>query len=152
MSLGVLTAVLEWVEQLRIKTCQASQILCVYLICFALGGVDEPQFPSIGHQHLVAAVLEYPANPRRVGACLYGYAQWLLLRGEASPEGFGDGTQSRPSSITSPPSVSIRHRWLYLSPRSIPTVIGGFLLLPSSMGRSSFLWAKVESPYSVCRP
>src|SRR5215208_6575470 len=49
--------------------------------------------------------------------------------------------RSLPSSITSPLSVSSRHRWLYLSPRSIPSVIDGFLLLPSSMGRSSFLWA-----------
>jgi len=94
MSLGVLTAVFERIKQLRIQTCQASQILGVYLICFAPGGVDEPQFPSIGYQHLVAAVLEYPANPRRVGARLYGYAQRLvLLRGEALPEGLGDGTQ-----------------------------------------------------------
>jgi len=32
MSLGVLTAVLEWVQELRIKTCQASQVLGIDLI------------------------------------------------------------------------------------------------------------------------
>jgi hypothetical protein len=40
----------------------------------------------------VAALLEHPANPRRVGAGLYGYARGLL-GGEASSEGFGAGTQ-----------------------------------------------------------
>src|SRR5215218_9843237 len=43
------------------------------------------------------------------------------------------------SSIISPLSVLMRHRWLYLSPRSRPAVIFGCPLLPSSMGRSSFL-------------
>jgi hypothetical protein len=42
MSLELFTAVFEWVQQLRIQTCQASQILSVYLICFAFVGVDEP--------------------------------------------------------------------------------------------------------------
>src|SRR5215216_4212919 len=43
--------------------------------------------------------------------------------------------RSLPSSMTSPLSVSIRHRWLYLSPRSSPAVISGRSLLPSVMGR-----------------
>src|SRR3712207_769037 len=43
--------------------------------------------------------------------------------------------RSRPSSMTSPLSVSIKHRWLYLSPRSSPAVIFGCSLLPSVMGR-----------------
>jgi hypothetical protein len=58
MSLGVFASVLEWVEQLRIQTCEASQILGVYLISLVLVGVDEPQFTSIGYQDLVAAFLE----------------------------------------------------------------------------------------------
>jgi hypothetical protein len=57
MGLGVFASVLEWVEQLRIETCQASQIFSVYLVGFTLVGVDEPQFASVGHQYLVAALL-----------------------------------------------------------------------------------------------
>ena len=92
MGLGVLAPVLEWVEQLRIQTCQASQILSIDLIGLAFVGVDESQFTSIGHQDLVAALLEHPAHPRRVSSSLDGYAQ-QPLRGEAPPEGFGAGTQ-----------------------------------------------------------
>jgi len=36
MSLGVLTAVLEWVQELRIKPCQAGQVLGVYLVGLSL--------------------------------------------------------------------------------------------------------------------
>src|SRR5215212_2113486 len=46
--------------------------------------------------------------------------------------------RSLPSSMTSPLSVSMRQRRLYLSPRSNPAVICGWLLLPSILGRSSF--------------
>jgi hypothetical protein len=31
MGLGVFASVLEWVERLRVETCQASQIFSVYL-------------------------------------------------------------------------------------------------------------------------
>jgi hypothetical protein len=44
MSLGILTAVLEWVEQLRIEACQASQVLSIDLVGLAFVGIDEPQF------------------------------------------------------------------------------------------------------------
>ena len=70
MSLRVFAAVLEWVQQLRIETCQASQILGVDLVGLLLVGVDESQFASIGHQDLVRALLQEPANPRRVGSRL----------------------------------------------------------------------------------
>ena len=40
MSLGIFTSVLEWVEQFRIKTCEASEVLGIDLICFAFVGVD----------------------------------------------------------------------------------------------------------------
>src|SRR5215210_7393241 len=46
--------------------------------------------------------------------------------------------RSLPSSITSPLCESMRHRRLYLSPRSNPAVIFGRPLLPSMVGRSSF--------------
>src|SRR5215207_1194691 len=70
MSLGVFTPVVQWVKQFRIQTGQACQVLRIYLIGFALVGVDEPQFAGVGHKHLVAALLEYPACPRRVGTGL----------------------------------------------------------------------------------
>jgi hypothetical protein len=40
----------------------------------------------------VAPLFQQPANPRRMGSDLDGYAQ-LLLRVKAPPEGFGGGTQ-----------------------------------------------------------
>ena len=43
---------------------------------------------------LLTTLLEYPAHPGRVGARLDSYAQGLLLRVEASPEGFGGSVQS----------------------------------------------------------
>jgi hypothetical protein len=43
MSLGVFTPVLEGIQQLRIKTCQTSQVLSIYLICFTLVGVDDTE-------------------------------------------------------------------------------------------------------------
>src|SRR5215212_12271742 len=46
--------------------------------------------------------------------------------------------RSLPSSMTSPLSESMRHRRLYLSPRSNPAVIFGRPLLPSMVGRSTF--------------
>jgi hypothetical protein len=57
MSLAVFAPVLEWVQELRIQACQASQVLGIYLVGFALVGVDEPQFAGIGHKYLMAALL-----------------------------------------------------------------------------------------------
>ena len=57
MSLELFTSVLERVEQLRIQTCQASQVLGIDLIALVLIGVDEPTFTSIGHQNLVSTLL-----------------------------------------------------------------------------------------------
>jgi hypothetical protein len=74
MGLALFAPMLEWVQQLRIHSCQASQILGVYLIGLLLGGVDESQLASIGHQHLVTTLLQKPANPGRVGSRFYGYA------------------------------------------------------------------------------
>ena len=42
MSLAPFTVVLEWVEQLRIQTRQASQSLGAYLVGLSLVRVDEP--------------------------------------------------------------------------------------------------------------
>jgi hypothetical protein len=84
MSLGVFAPMFEWVQKLRIKACQASQILGVNLIRFAFVRIDEPQFASIGHQDLVAALLEQTAYPGRVGTGLYSYTE-RLLTSEAQP-------------------------------------------------------------------
>ena len=78
MSLALFTPVLEWVEQFRIETCQASEILGVDLIRFAFVGVDESQFAGIGHQDLMGAPFEQTANPGRVGTGLDCYAHGLL--------------------------------------------------------------------------
>ena len=77
---------------------------------FACSGVDEPQFAGVGHQDLVAAPLQEPANPGRVGPGLDRDGHRRPLRSEASPEGLRGGAQSRPSSITSALSVSMRQR------------------------------------------
>jgi len=79
MSLGVFAAVFEWIKQFRIKTCEASEVLGIYLVSLALVCVDQPRLARVGHQHPMATLLEHPANPRGVGSRLYGYAQWLLL-------------------------------------------------------------------------
>ena len=91
MPLGVFTPVLYRVQKLRIQACQAGQILGIHFIRLLLVGVDKPQFASIGHQDLVAALLQHPANPGRVGSRFYGYAQ-RLLEGEASSESLWGGT------------------------------------------------------------
>jgi hypothetical protein len=57
MSLGVFASVLEWVQELRIQTCQAGQVLSIDLIGLTLVGVDEPRLARIGYQYLVAALL-----------------------------------------------------------------------------------------------
>jgi hypothetical protein len=100
----------EWVQQLRIHSCQASEVLGVNLIRFAFVGVDESQFAGIGHKDLVGAPFEQTAYPGRVGSCLYGYAQWLLLGGEASPEGLWGRTQPTLLDHLAALSVSMRQR------------------------------------------
>ncbi len=56
MSLALFAPMLYGVEELQIHSCQASQVLGVYLICLAFVGVDEPQFAGIGNQDLVASL------------------------------------------------------------------------------------------------
>jgi hypothetical protein len=92
VGLGIFAPVLERVQQLRIEACQAAQVLGICLVGLSLVGVDESQFASVGHQHLVATFLEHPARPRRVGPCFDRDAHGAL-RGEATLEGFGGGAQ-----------------------------------------------------------
>ena len=63
MSLALFASVLEWIEQLRVHSSQASQVLGIYLICLTLVGVDEPQLAGVSHQDLVATFLKHPARP-----------------------------------------------------------------------------------------
>src|SRR5215211_7210630 len=61
--------------------------------------------------------------------------------------------RSIPSSMTSPLSVSIRQRRLYLSPRSSPAVIFGCSLLPSiSRADPPSHFGPLKSPLNICRP
>ena len=57
MGLALFASMLEWVQQLRVHSSQASQILGIDLIGLAFVGIDEPQFTGIGHQHLVTTLL-----------------------------------------------------------------------------------------------
>src|SRR5215218_4651198 len=77
----------ERIEQFRVHSSQASQVLGIYFICLAFVGIDEPQLAGIGHQDLVTTLLQEPANPGRVGSRFYGDAHRRLLGGEASSEG-----------------------------------------------------------------
>jgi hypothetical protein len=54
VSLGLFAPVLERIEQLRVQTSQASQVLGIDLVGLSLVGVDEPCLASVGHQDLVA--------------------------------------------------------------------------------------------------
>jgi hypothetical protein len=92
MSLALFAPMFEWIQELRVKTRQASQVLGIYLIGLTLVGVDKPQLPGIGHQDLVAAPLEHSANPGRVGASLYCDAHGLL-GSETPPKGLRGGAQ-----------------------------------------------------------
>lgn len=84
---------LERVQQLRIHSSQPSQVFGIQFVALALVGVDEPCLAGIGHQNLMTALLlEQPANPRRMGAHLDGYAQ-RSLGIEVAPESLRDGTQ-----------------------------------------------------------
>jgi hypothetical protein len=92
MSLALLAPVLERIQELRVHSSQASQVLGIDLVGLLLVGVDQSQFAGVGHQDLVATLLQDPARPGRVGASLDGYAH-RLFGGEAPLEGFGAGTQ-----------------------------------------------------------
>jgi hypothetical protein len=110
MSLRVFAAVLEWIEQLRVHSCQASQVLGVYLIRFTLVGVDEPQLPGVGHQDIVATLLQ---------STLLTHGEWvpasMAMRiggsSEAKRRLKASGlVRSLPSSIISPLCESMRQR------------------------------------------
>ena len=136
MGRGVFASVLERVQQLRIKACQAGQILGIHLVGLSFVGVDEPCLAGVGYEDLVATLLEHPARPRRVGTRFYGDAQ-RGLRSEASSEGLGVGAQ--PALFDDLAVVRVDEaQGGYLSPRSNPAVIRGCCLLPSMVGRSSF--------------
>jgi hypothetical protein len=148
MSLALFAPVLERIQQLRVQSCQASQVLGVYLIGLLLVSVDESQLTGVGHQNLVTALLQQPTNPRRVSPGLDGHAH-RPLRSEASPQSFGGG--SHPTLLDHLAAVGVqetqiavfvaeiqpgRHLWSLFV-----TIQCGPILLP---GR--------KSPYSVCRP
>src|SRR5688500_19872890 len=91
MSLALLAPVLERIQELRVHSSQASQVLGIDLVSLLLVGVDQSRFAGVGHQYLVATLLQDPAPPGRVAASLDGYAH-RLFGGAAPREGFGAGT------------------------------------------------------------
>jgi hypothetical protein len=110
MSLALFTPMLERVKKLGIQPRQAGQILGVQFVVLALVAVDEPQFTGIGHQHLVAAPLQKPAHPGRVGSHLDGDAQMMPLGTEPTFEGFRGGAQPTLFQDLATLSVSTKHR------------------------------------------
>ena len=54
MGLRVFASMFEWVQELRVHSSQASQILGIDLIGLAFVGIDEPQFAGVGNEYLVA--------------------------------------------------------------------------------------------------
>jgi hypothetical protein len=58
MGLALFAPMLERVQELRIHSCQASQVLGIYFIRLAFVGVDEPQLARVRHKDLVAALLQ----------------------------------------------------------------------------------------------
>lgn len=109
VGLGVFAPVLYRVEKLGIYPGQTGQLVGIELVGLAPFAVDQPCLAGVGYEDLVSASLEQPTHPRRVGADLDGYLE-RPLGAEAPLKGFGSGTQSRPSSMTSPLSSSSRQR------------------------------------------
>lgn len=68
VGLGLLTAVLEWVQQLGVEAGQAGQVLGIQLVSFVLVGIDESELSGVGNQDLMTAALQQPADPRRMSA------------------------------------------------------------------------------------
>jgi hypothetical protein len=58
MGLGVLAPMRNRVEQLRVQARQTSEVFGVDLVGLSPVGIDEPQLAGIGHQDLVAALLQ----------------------------------------------------------------------------------------------
>ncbi len=149
MSLGVFAPMLEWVQQLRIKTCQASQILGIDLISLAFVGIDEPQLPGIGHQNLVTTLLEYPACPGRVGTSLDCDAQWLL-GGEASSEGLGGCAQ--PTFLHNLAAVLVDEAQVGVFVAEVQSGCHVWVLFATIHGGPILLFIGRKSPSNVCRP
>ena len=149
MGLGAFAPVPNRVQEPRIETRQAGEVLGVDLVGLAPVGVDEPQFASVGHQHLVATLLQEPTDPGRVGPRLNGDAQGPL-RSEASPQSFGGGAQPALLHNIAAFCVDEAQVGVFVAevqsgcrPWFVPaTIHGGPILLP--IGR--------KSPSSVCRP
>ena len=95
MSLGVFAPVLERVEQLRIHSSQASQILSIELVGFVFVGVEMSLIlgafaTKTSWPHSFSTLLTHGENGFPL---LYCDAQQRLLRGKATSEGFGGSGQ-----------------------------------------------------------
>jgi hypothetical protein len=105
MSLGLLTAMLDGVQQFGVNSRKTGQLLSVEFVGLAFVGIDQPGLARIGYKDFVAALMEDPAYPGWVGAHLDGDLH-LLFGVEAAAQAIRGGTQSRPSSIILPLSLS----------------------------------------------
>src|SRR5215211_8196056 len=115
----------------------------------ACSSVDEPQLACVGYQYLVAALLQEPANPGRVGSGLYSYAHGPL-GGEAPTESLGGGAQ--PTFFDHLAALGVDKAQVRVPVAQVQSgrrlrslfanIHGGPILL--SIGR--------KSPYSICRP
>jgi len=85
----------------------------------------------------VAALLQEPADPGRVGPRLHGDAHGPL-GGEAPPEGLGGGAQPAFLDYLAVLRVDEAQGKEYVSPRSNPAVVFGCSLLTSIKDRSFF--------------
>ena len=139
MGLASLAPVLERVQELRIQTCQASQVLGVDLVGLALVGIDEPQFAGIGHQDLVAALLQHPACPGRVGSSLDCDAHGGCSEAKRRLKGLGGRTQ--PTFLHNLTALLIDEAEVGVLVAYVQSGchLGGCSLLPSMVGRSSSL-------------
>ncbi len=94
VALLLLGGVLDGREQDRIDPRQAGDHVGVALVALADARVDGPELARIGHQHLMAEVLEKAADPRAVGSDLQRDAAVGILLREPPETLFvvGDGT------------------------------------------------------------
>ncbi len=84
IALGLLGAVFDGVEHLRIDAGDLGQHACVVFITFAIAGVNGAQLPGIGNKDFVAKISEEALDPWAVRANFKGNAGLRILLGEST--------------------------------------------------------------------
>ena len=81
IALGLLGAVFDGVEHLRIDAGDLCEHACVVLVTLSIAGVDRTEFARVGDEHLVVELCEEAFDPGAVGTHFKGNARsWILLR------------------------------------------------------------------------